>query len=63
MYKITLTNQAEIIFPSFERAIRHLKGQIFVSVPDRYVSEIVECGNIFHTDYGTNEATMEKISK
>ena len=62
MYKVTLTNQAEVLFPSFDRAITHMKGQIYVSVPNRYVSEVVECGNIFRSTYGFNECTMEKVS-
>ncbi len=60
MYKVTLSNQAEVIFPSFERAMKHMSGQVYIPVPARYVSEVVECGNVFQTDSG--KATMEKVS-
>jgi len=59
MYKVTLSNQAEVIFPSFDRAIGHMRRQTYVPLPVRYVSDIVECGNVYQTDNGS---TMEKVS-
>jgi hypothetical protein len=59
MYKVTLSDQAEVVFPSFERAFRHMKGQVYVALPARYVSDVVECGNVFYTDEGD---AMEKVS-
>lgn len=62
MYKVVFADQAEVFFPSFEKAISHMKDHVWVSVSNRYVKDVVECGNIFRSGLNGKEATLEKVS-
>ena len=61
-YKVSIVNQADIIFPSFDAAFVHLRNRMYMNTPRSAVKELVDAGEIYRTVYGFYYGEMEKVS-
>lgn len=58
MYKVSINNQAEIFFPSFEVAFAHLARRRKFMFSPEYIRQIVDSGDTFYA----KEASLEKVA-
>ncbi len=61
MYKITIKGEADIFFPSFERAFGHLNRKFKVKQPMPFdIRDYIDEGNILMLD--KNRVQFEKVA-